>query len=196
MRFYSFYTTIPASIAISVLLFPFYTNQFALSQSQVLPNWQQQSEVEGAEQTGNNLPSAVGKIERQEEEDDNNNALIDTQQQLASNSSAPFIFPSQEQFFFPSVNATRQTDVAILNGSGTVENSRAITKSLAELDALAPKMAFEIDHYIQSMIPIEKFICVSMIQEWKANPLLLWSLYMEEDGPLEQLMILKVRLDV
>ncbi|HEX2471777.1 MAG TPA: alpha/beta hydrolase [Nitrososphaera sp.] len=72
------------------------------------------------------------------------------QQRHASDSSSNFIFPNQEQFFFPSVNATRQTDLAILNGSWTIENSRAITQSLAELDPHAPKMAFMVDHYIPS----------------------------------------------
>jgi acetyl esterase/lipase len=132
-------------IAISVLLFPIYMNQFAWTHSQVLPNGQQQREEEQNGQIINTLPYAVGSgVERLE----GNNSIIDTEQQDASNSSAPFIFPSQEQFFLPSVNATRQSDIAILNGSWTIENSRVITKSLAELDTLAPKMAFEVDHYI------------------------------------------------
>ena len=134
-----------ALITISVLLFPVYTDQFAWTQSQVLPNGQQQREEEQDGQNINTLPYALSSVERLE---DNSSSIVDTEQQHASNSSAPFIFPSQEQFFFPSVNATRQTDVAILNGSWTIENSRAITKSLAELDMLAPKMAFEVDHYI------------------------------------------------
>ena len=70
--------------------------------------------------------------------------------QHTSNSSSYFIFPSQEQFFFPSVNATRQTDLAILNGTWTVENSRAISQSLAGLDPHPPEMASVVDHYIPS----------------------------------------------
>ncbi len=70
--------------------------------------------------------------------------------QHTSNSSSHFIFPSQEQFFFPSVNATRQTDLAILNGTWTVQNSRAISQSLAGLDPQPPKIAFMVDHYIPS----------------------------------------------
>src|SRR5215218_6977687 len=70
--------------------------------------------------------------------------------QHTSNSSSYFIFPSQEQFFFPSVNATRQTDLAILNGTWTVEKSRAISQSLAGLDPHPPEMASVVDHYIPS----------------------------------------------
>jgi acetyl esterase/lipase len=135
-------------IAVSVLLFPVYMNQFTWTQSQVLANGQQQRELEEEQndQSINTLPYAVSNgIERL---GDNNSSIINTEQQHASNSSAPFIFPSQEQFFLPSVNATRQSDIAILNGSWTIENSRVITKSLAELDTLAPKMAFEVDYYI------------------------------------------------
>ena len=131
---FSFHTSM-SLIAISVLLFPIYINQYAWTQSQVLPN----------NQIINTLPYAGSSgVERL----GGNSSILDTEQQDASNSSVPFIFPSQEQFFFPSVNATRQTDVAILNGSWTIENSRAISKSLAELDMLAPKMAFEVDHHI------------------------------------------------
>ena len=131
-------------IVISLLLFPFYyTRQFAWSQSLVSSDGQQQESQ--TVQAGNNLSSSVvsgiGGLE-----DDGMTAT----QQLASNSSSYFIFPSQEQLFFPSVNATRQTDLAILSGTWTVENSRAITQSLAELDALSPKMAFVIDRYIPS----------------------------------------------
>jgi acetyl esterase/lipase/alpha-beta hydrolase superfamily lysophospholipase len=130
-------------IVISLLLFPFYyTHQFAWSQSLVSSDGQQQSQTV---QAGNNLSSsAVSGIGGLEDD-----GMIATQQ-LASNSSSYFIFPSQEQLFFPSVNATRQTDLAILSGTWTVENSRAITQSLAELDALSPKMAFVIDRYIPS----------------------------------------------
>lgn len=131
-------------IVISLLLFPlYYTHQFAWSQSQVSSDGQQQQSQ--TEQAGNNLPSlAVSDIGRLADD-----GMIATQQH-ASNTSSHFIFPSQEQFFFPSINATRQTDLAILNGSWTVENSREISQSLAELDALAPKMAFVVDHYIPS----------------------------------------------
>jgi len=134
-------------ITISVLLFPFYIYQFASSQSQVSPPGQQQSEQDS--QAGNsNLQGAVSGIRPLEEEEDA--TIIANGQQHASNSSSPFIFSSQKQFFFPSVNATRQTDVAILNGTWTVDNSRAITQSLARLDPQAPKMAFMVDHYIPS----------------------------------------------
>ncbi len=109
---------------------------------QVPPNGQQQSEADG--QTDNNLPSVLTDAERSEAE-----GIIATEQH-APNSSSYFIFPTQEQFFFPSTNATRQTDLAILNGTWTVENSRAIAQSLAKLDTLAPKMAFEVDHYFPS----------------------------------------------
>src|SRR5215203_2454857 len=131
-------------IVISLLLFPFYyTRQFAWSQSLVSSDGQQQESQ--TVQAGNNLSSSVvsgiGGLE--------DDGMIATQQH-ASNSSSYFIFPSQEQLFFPSVNATRQTDLAILSGTWTVENSRAITQSLAELDALSPKMAFVIDRYIPS----------------------------------------------
>src|SRR5215213_4805717 len=131
-------------IVISLLLFPFYyTRQFAWSQSLVSSDGQQQESQ--TVQAGNNLSSSVvsgiGGLE-----DDGMTAT----QQLASNSSSYFIFPSQEQLFFPSVNATRQTDLAILSGTWTVENLRAITQSLAESDALSPKMAFVIDRYIPS----------------------------------------------
>jgi acetyl esterase/lipase/alpha-beta hydrolase superfamily lysophospholipase len=131
-------------IVISLLLFPFYyTHQFAWSQSLVSSDGQQQQSQ--TVQAGNNLSSsAVSGIGGLEDD-----GMIATQQ-LASNSSSYFIFPSQEQLFFPSVNATRQTDLAILSGTWTVENSRAITQSLAELDALSPKMAFVIDRYIPS----------------------------------------------
>ncbi|HEX6253752.1 MAG TPA: alpha/beta fold hydrolase [Nitrososphaera sp.] len=138
----SFHNTMTL-IVISLLLFPlYYTHQFAWSQPQVSSDGQQQSQTE---QAGNNLPSlAVSDIGRLEDD-----GMIATQQH-ASNTSSHFIFPSQEQFFFPSINATRQTDLAILKGSWTVENSRAISQSLAELDALAPKMAFVVDRYIPS----------------------------------------------
>src|SRR5215216_1369540 len=131
-------------IVISLLLFPFYyTRQFAWSQSLVSSDGQQQESQ--TVQAGNNLSSSVvsgiGGLE--------DDRMIATQQ-LASNSSSHFIFPSQKQLFFPSVNATRQTDLAVLSGTWTVENSRAITQSLAELDALAPKMAFVVDRYIPS----------------------------------------------
>ena len=131
-------------IVISLLLFPFYyTRQFAWSQSLVSSDGQQQESQ--TVQAGNNLSSfvvsGIGGLEH--------DGMIATQQ-LASNSSSYFIFPSQEQLFFPSVNATRQTDLAILSGTWTVENSRAIIQSLAELDALSPKMAFVIDRYIPS----------------------------------------------
>jgi acetyl esterase/lipase/alpha-beta hydrolase superfamily lysophospholipase len=131
-------------IVISLLLFPFYyTHQFAWSQSLVSSDGQQQESQTG--QAVNNLSSsAVSGIGGLEDD-----GMIATQQ-LASNSSSYFIFPSQEQLFFPSVNATRQTDLAILSGTWTVENSRAITQSLVELDALSPKMAFVIDRYIPS----------------------------------------------
>ena len=94
------------------------------------------------------MQGAVSGIRPLEEEEDA--TIIANGQQHASNSSSPFIFSSQKQFFFPSVNATRQTDVAILNGTWTVDNSRAITQSLARLDPQAPKMAFMVDHYIPS----------------------------------------------
>jgi len=134
-------------ITISVLLFPFYIYQFASSQSQVSPPGQQQSEQD-SQAGNNNLQGAVSGIRPLEEEEDA--TIIANGQQHASNSSSPFIFSSQKQFFFPSVNATRQTDVAILNGTWTVDNSRAITQSLARLDPQAPKMAFMVDHYIPS----------------------------------------------
>src|SRR5215208_464803 len=139
----SFHIT-PTLIVISLLLFPFYyTRQFAWSQSQVSSDGQQQESQ--TVQAGNNLSSyAVSDIGRLEDD-----STIATQQH-ASNSSSHFIFPSQKQLFFPSVNATRQTDLAVLSGTWTVENSRAITQSLAELDALAPKMAFVVDRYIPS----------------------------------------------
>src|SRR5215216_3767010 len=132
-------------IVISLLLLPFYyTHQFAWSQSQVSSDGQQQQESQTV-QAGNNLSSSavsgMGGLE--------DDGMI-ANQQLASNSSSYFIFPSQKQLFFPSVNATRQTDLGILSGTWTVENSRAITHSLAELDALAPKMAFVVDRYIPS----------------------------------------------
>jgi acetyl esterase/lipase len=137
----SFHSTVTL-IVISVMLLPFYyTHQFAWSQSQVSSSVQQQSQIG---QAGNNLPSGVSNIEKLEDD-----GTIATEQH-ASNSSSYFIFPSQKELFFPSVNSTKQTDLAILNGTWTVENSRAITQSLAELDALAPKMAFVVDHYIPS----------------------------------------------
>ena len=138
----SFHIT-PTLIVISLLLFPFYySHQLAWSQSQVSSDGQQQSQTG---QARNNLSScAVSDIGRLEDD-----SMIATQQH-ASNSSSHFIFPSQKQLFFPSVNATRQTDLAVLTGTWTVENSRAITQSLAELDALAPKMAFVVDRYIPS----------------------------------------------
>jgi acetyl esterase/lipase len=137
------FQTIMTLIVILVMLFPFYyAHQFAWSQSQVSPNGQQQSQSGHA---GNNLPSSsISDVGRLEED-----GIISTEQH-ASNSSSYFIFPSQEQLFFPSVNATRQTDLSILNGTWTVENSRAITQSLANLDADAPKMAFVVDRYIPS----------------------------------------------
>jgi acetyl esterase/lipase/alpha-beta hydrolase superfamily lysophospholipase len=141
----SFYTVMTL-IAISVLLFPFYIYQFALSQSQVLPSGQQQSEQD-SQAGNNNLSATVSDIRPLEEKDA---SIIASGQQHASNSSSHFIFPSQKQFFFPSVNVTRQTDVAILNGTWTVDNSRAITQSLAGLDPQAAKMAFVVDHYIPS----------------------------------------------
>src|SRR5215216_2418837 len=139
----SFHIT-PTLIVISLLLFPFYySHQLAWSQSQVSSDGQQQQSQTG--QARNNLSSyAVSDIGRLEDD-----SMIATQQH-ASNSSSHFIFPSQKQLFFPSVNATRQTDLAVLSGTWTVENSRAITQSLAELDALAPKMAFVVDRYIPS----------------------------------------------
>src|SRR5215203_414409 len=139
----SFHIT-PTLIVISLLLFPFYySHQLAWSQSQVSSDGQQQQSQTG--QARNNLSSyAVSDIGRLEDD-----SRIATQQH-ASNSSSHFIFPSQKQLFFPSVNATRQTDLAVLSGTWTVENSRAITQSLAELDALAPKMAFVVDRYIPS----------------------------------------------
>ena len=139
----SFHITLTL-IVISLLLFPFYySHQLAWSQSQVSSDGQQQQSQTG--QARNNLSSyAVSDIGRLEDD-----SMIATQQH-ASNSSSHFIFPSQKQLFFPSVNATRQTDLAILSGTWTVENSRAITQSLAELDALSPKMAFVIDRYIPS----------------------------------------------
>ena len=132
-------------IVISLLLLPFYyTHQFAWSQSQVSSDGQQQQESQTV-QAGNNLSSSavsgMGGLE--------DDGMI-ANQQLASNSSSYFIFPSQKQLFFPSVNATRQTDLGILSGTWTVENSRAITHSLAELGALSPKMAFVVDRYIPS----------------------------------------------
>ena len=136
-------------IAVSVLLFPFYIYQFASSQSQVLPTGQQQSEQD-SQAGNNNSPAAVSDTRPLEEEEEDTGIIANGQQQHASNSSSHFIFPSQKQFFFPSVNATRQTDVAILNGTWTVANSRAITQSLAGLDPHAPKMAFVVDHYIPS----------------------------------------------
>jgi hypothetical protein len=131
-------------IVISLLLFPFYyTRQFAWSQSLVSSDGQQQESqtVQADNNLSSSVVSGIGGLE--------DDRMIATQQ-LASNSSSYFIFPSQEQLFFPSVNATRQTDLAILSGTWTVENSRAITQSLAELDALSPKMAFVIDRYIPS----------------------------------------------
>src|SRR5215207_9412425 len=146
-RFAISFHSVMTLITISVLLFPFYIYQFASSQSQVSPPGQQQSEQDS--QAGNsNLQGAVSGIRPLEEEEDA--TIIANGQQHASNSSSPFIFSSQKQFFFPSVNATRQTDVAILNGTWTVDNSRAITQSLARLDPQAPKMAFMVDHYIPS----------------------------------------------
>jgi acetyl esterase/lipase len=139
----SFQTT-TTLIVISIMFLPFYyIHQFAWSQSQVSSEVQQQSQIG---QAGNNLSSGVSNIERLEDDDDSTIAT----EQLAPNSSSYFIFPSQNQLFFPSVNSTRQTDLAILNGTWAVENSRAITQSLAQLDALAPKMAFVVDHYIPS----------------------------------------------
>src|SRR5215204_22203 len=139
----SFHIT-PTLIVISLLLFPFYySHQLAWSQSQVSSDGQQKQSQTG--QARNNLSSySVSDIGRLEDD-----SMIATQQH-ASNSSSHFIFPSQKQLFFPSVNATRQTDLAVLSGTWTVENSRAITQSLAELDALAPKMAFVVDRYIPS----------------------------------------------
>jgi acetyl esterase len=138
----SFQTT-TTLIVISILLLPFYyIHQFAWSQSQVSSDVQQQSQIG---QAGNNLSSGISNIERLED----NYGTIATEQ-LPSNSSPYFIFPSQKKLFFSSANTTRQTDLAILNGTWTVEHSRAITQSLAELDTLAPKMAFVVDHYIPS----------------------------------------------
>ena len=128
------------------MLFPFYVHQPALSQLQIPFNAQQESEEDGPTTT-NNLPAAVSDIRRLEEEEGNGTIATG---QLALNSSSYFIFPSQEQFFFPSVNATRQTDLAILNGTWTVENSRAIAQAIAGLDPHPPKMAFVVDHYIPS----------------------------------------------
>src|SRR5215204_5170666 len=139
----SFHIT-PTLIVISLLLFPFYySHQLAWSQSQVSSDGQQKQSQTG--QARNNLSSySVSDIGRLEDD-----SMIATQQH-ASNSSSHFIFPSQKQLFFPSVNATRQTDLAILSGTWTVENSRAITQSLTKLDALSPKMAFVVDRYIPS----------------------------------------------
>jgi hypothetical protein len=99
---------------------------------------------------GNNLTAAISDTGRLEEEENNDDIIIIPDGQHVSNLSSHFIFPSQEQFFFPSVNATIQIDLAILNGSWIVGNSRAITQSLAGLDPQAPEMAFVIDYYIPS----------------------------------------------
>jgi hypothetical protein len=95
----SFHIT-PTLIVISLLLFPFYySHQLAWSQSQVSSDRQQQQSQTG--QARNNLSSyAVSDIGRLEDD-----SMIATQQH-ASNSSSHFIFPSQKQLFFPSVNAT------------------------------------------------------------------------------------------
>ncbi|HEY6757562.1 MAG TPA: alpha/beta fold hydrolase [Nitrososphaera sp.] len=139
----SFHNLAMTLIVVSVLLFPFYIHQFASSQLQVSPYGHQQNEEDG--QANKNLPAMVSNIGRLEE----GGGVIATEQH-ATNSSSYFIFPSQKQFFFPSVNATRQTDLAIFNGTWTVENSRAIAQSLAKLDPHPPKMAFEVDHYLPS----------------------------------------------
>jgi acetyl esterase len=134
-------------IVISVLLLPFYyIHQFASGQLQVLPYGQENEEDV---QVGNNLPAAVSNIGRLEDDDDNNNSIIATGQH-ASNSSSYFIFPSQEQLVFQSINASRQIDLAVLNGTWPVENARALTQSLAGLDPQPPEMAFVVDHYIPS----------------------------------------------
>jgi len=140
------FRSIMALLLISIMLLPFYyISQFAWSQEPVSSNVQHLEDV----QAGNNLTAPVSNMGRLEEEEDDN-GIIANGQRHAPNSSSYFIFPSQEQFFFPSVNANRQTDLAIVNGSWTVENSRAIAQSLAGLDPLAPKMAFIVDHYIPS----------------------------------------------
>ena len=124
-------------IVISVMLLPFYyIPQFASSQLQVLPNGQQ-NEEDG--QAGNNSPTAEDY------------SIISAIGQHASNSSSSyFIFPSQEQLVFQSINASRQMDLAVLNGTWRVETARALTKSLAGLDPQPPEMAFVVDHYIPS----------------------------------------------
>jgi acetyl esterase/lipase len=133
-------------LLISIMLLPFYYSPpFAWSQPQVSSNGQQIEDI----QASNNLMTPVSNMGRLEEEDDNG-IIANGQQQHASHSFSHFIFPSQEQFFFPSVNASRQTDLAILNGTWTVENSRAISRYLAGLDPHPPKMAFVVDHYILS----------------------------------------------
>lgn len=131
-------------IDISVMLLPFYyIHQFASSQLQVLPNGQQNEEDV---QAGNNLPAAVSNIGRLEDD-----SIIATWQHASNSSSSYFIFPSQEQLVFQSINSSRQMDLAVLNDSWTVENARALTQSLAGLDPQPPKMAFVVDHYIPSI---------------------------------------------
>lgn len=124
-------------IAISVMLLPFYyVPQFASSQLQVLPNGQQ-NEEDG--QASSNSSAA---------EDD---SIISATGQHASNSSSSyFIFPSQEQLVLQSIDASRQMDIAVLNGTWRVETARALTQSLAGLDPQAPEMAFVADHDIPS----------------------------------------------
>jgi acetyl esterase/lipase len=142
-----FHNFVMTLIAILVMFLPFYyIHQPAWSQSQVSPDGEQPSQIE---QAGNNSLPIASDSERLEEEEEGDGSIIATQQ-LTSNSSSHFIFPSQEQFFFPSVNATRQTDLAIINGSWTIENSRAISQSIAGLDPQPPEMAFVVDHYIPS----------------------------------------------
>jgi len=145
----SFYASL-ALVLISLLLFPFYYlhqpiwAQLLTSSNGDGQQKEQQQRVQILQEGNNNLPSPVSSIEGLEEE-----GIVATERNT-SNSSSYFIFPSQKQFFFPSLNATRHTDLAILNGSWKVENSRTITESLAGLDTHAPQMAFVVDHFIPS----------------------------------------------
>jgi acetyl esterase len=124
-------------IVISLMLLPFYyAPQFASSQLQVLPNVQQ-NEEDGED--GNS--SEVAEDE---------SSISATGQHESNSSPSYFIFPSQEQLVLQSINASRQMDLAVLNGTWRVETARALTQSLAGLDPQAPEMASVGDHDIPS----------------------------------------------
>ena len=83
------------------------------------------------------------------------------------NSSSYFIFRSQEQFFVPSTNATQTNRIlpCSLTGPGQLRIHEQYAQSLAKLDTLAPKMAFEVITTFRAMRLAQKSICVYMTQE-------------------------------